>query len=87
MLVLSVLSSAVTAVVLGFVVYLFIGGYSGANSPTSVTALLFPIALLFFVIAGLPSMLVCGLMWAGYSLSTRRRSRASAPRPAQRSGA
>jgi hypothetical protein len=44
MLVLSLLTSAAVAVVLGLVVYLFVGGYSGGNSPTSVTPALFPIA-------------------------------------------
>jgi hypothetical protein len=73
MLVLSVLTSVLVAGVLGLVVYLFIGGYSGGNSPTSVTPVLFPIALLLFVVAGLPSMVLCGAMWAGYSLSARRR--------------
>ena len=81
MLVLSVVASAVAAVVLGFVAYLFIGGYSGGSSPTSVTPVLFPIAILLFVLVGLPSLLLCGLMWAGYSLSTRRRRRAGQPGP------
>jgi hypothetical protein len=86
MLVLSLLTSAAVAVVLGLVVYLFIGGYSGGNSPTSVTAVLFPIAILLFVVAGLPSMLLCGVMWAGYSLSTRRRNRSEAQGPPPGSG-
>jgi hypothetical protein len=79
MLVLSVLASAVVAVILGFVVYLFIGGYSGGSSPTSVAPVLCPIAILLFMVAGLPSMLLCGVMWAGYSLSKRRRTRAGEP--------
>jgi hypothetical protein len=75
MLVLSMLASTAVAVILALVLYLFIGGYSGGNSPTSVTPLLFPIAFLLLVFAGLPSMVLCGLMWAGYSLSKRRRPR------------
>jgi hypothetical protein len=82
MLVLSVLTSVLLAGVLGLVLYLFIGGYSGGNSPTSVTPVLFPIALLIFVVVGLPSMLLCGAMWAGYSLSTRRRRLAGGDAPA-----
>jgi hypothetical protein len=72
MLVLSVLASAAVAAILGFVVYLFVGGYSGGSSSTSVTPVLFPIAILLFVVAGLPAMLICGLLWAGYSRSSRR---------------
>ena len=79
MLVLSVLASAEVAAVLVLVVYLFIGGYSGGSSPTSVAPVLFPIAILIFLAAGLPSMLICGLLWAGFSLSSRRPDRASAP--------
>jgi hypothetical protein len=78
MLVLSVLASAEVAAVLVLVVYLFIGGYAGGRSPTSVAPVLFPIAILIFLAAGLPSMLICGLLWAGFSLSSRRRDRASA---------
>jgi hypothetical protein len=86
MLMPSLLTSAAVAVVLGLVIYLFIGGYSGGNSPTSVTPVLFPIAILLFVVAGLPSMLLCGAMWAGYSLSTRRRTRPEAQGPPPGSG-
>lgn len=75
MLVLSVFASTAVAVILAFVLYLFIGGYSGGNSPTSVTPILFPIAILLFVVGGLPSMLICGLLWTGYSLSRRRQAR------------
>jgi hypothetical protein len=50
MLVLSVLTSVLLAGVLGLVLYLFIGGYSGGNTPTSVTPVLFPIALLILVV-------------------------------------
>lgn len=85
MLVLSLLSSAAVAVVLGFVGYLFIGGYSGGTSPTNIAPVLFPIALLVLIVAGLPSRLVCGLMWTGYSMSTRRgahqRGRSPGTRP------
>jgi hypothetical protein len=86
LLALSVLTSAVVVVILGFVVYLFIGGYSGGSNPTSVTPVLFPIALLLFVFAGVPSMLVCGVMWTGYSLATRRSARPDVPGPPSESG-
>jgi hypothetical protein len=75
MLVLSVLASAAVAVILAVVLYLFIGSYSGGNNPTSITPVLFLVAFLLFVLAGLPSMLLCGLMWTGYSLSRRRHTR------------
>jgi hypothetical protein len=76
--VLSVLTSVAVAVVLGLVLYLFLGGYSGGHSPASVTPVLFPIALLIFVLAGLPSMLACAALWAGYARSTRRQGAAHA---------
>ena len=78
MLALSVLASAAVAVILGFVVYLFVGGYSGGSSPASVAPALFPVAILLFIVAGLPAMLVCGLLWAGYARSTRPRGRPGA---------
>ena len=76
LLVLSVAASAAVAVIVAFVVYLFIGGYSGGSSPTSVTPVLFPIGILLLVLVGLPSALICGLLWSGYSLSRRRDGRA-----------
>jgi ABC-type polysaccharide/polyol phosphate export permease len=75
MLVLSVLGSTAVAVIMAVVLYLFIGGYSGGNSPASITPVLFPIAIALFVVAGLPSVLICGLLWTGYSLSRRRKVR------------
>lgn len=73
MLLLSVLASTAVAVILALVLDLFIGGYSGGSNPTSVTPILFPVALLLLLAGGLPAMLVCGLRWAGYSLSRRHR--------------
>ena len=78
LLVLSLLASLGVVVIVLFVGYLFIGGYSGGNNPTSINALLFPIALLVLVFAGVPSMLVCGLLWGGYAVSRRR-----GPRPGE----
>src|SRR5215469_8955639 len=86
LLVLSALASLGVAVILVFVAYLFIGGYSGGNSPTNVAPVLFPIALLLFIFAGLPSMLVCGLLWAGYAISRRRGTRRGEPARRRRSG-
>jgi hypothetical protein len=48
---------------------------SRGNSPTSITPILYPIAIALFVVAGLPSVLICGLLWTGYSLSRRRKVR------------
>ena len=81
MLVLSVLASAAVATIMGFVVYLFIGGYSGGDSPTNIAPVLFPIAILLFLVAGLPAMLICALLWAGFSRSSRRRSASGPDRP------
>jgi hypothetical protein len=75
MLVLSVVGSVAVAVIMAVVLYLFIGGYSGGNNPTSITPILFPIAIAVFVVAGLPSVLICCLLWTGYSLSRRQKVR------------
>jgi len=72
MLVLSVLASAVVAVLLALVLYLFIGGYSGGSSPTNIAPVLIPVALLLLIVAGPPAVLLCGLLWAGYRRSRRR---------------
>jgi hypothetical protein len=74
--VLAVVASAATAVIVGFIVNLFIQGYSGGNDPTSVAPLAFPVAILFFVIAGFPAMLICALMWLAYAASKAARARA-----------
>jgi hypothetical protein len=76
LLVLAVLASAATVVIIGFLVNLFIAGYSGGNDPTSVAPLAFPIALLFFVIAGVPALLICTLLWLAYTASRAARKRA-----------
>lgn len=75
LLVLSAFASAAVVVVVVFVGYLVIGGYSGGNSPTSVTAVLFPVALLFFIVIGIPAILVCLLLWIGFAVSARRGTR------------
>lgn len=72
LLLLATIATAGTVVVLAFVTYLFIGGFSGGNDPTSVTPVLFPISMLLFLIAGLPAILVSGGLWVGFSLSSAR---------------
>ncbi len=47
-------------------------GTEGCSSPTSVAPVAFPVAIYFFIIAGLPGMLICGLLWAGFRASVRR---------------
>src|SRR5215469_7421730 len=79
LLVLSAIASLAVVVIVLFVVYLFIGGYSGGNNPTSVNGLLFPLAFLLLGLVGLPSMLVCGLLWAGYAASRHRDARRGEP--------
>lgn len=85
LLALSALSSLAVAVILTFVLYLFIGGFSGGNGPTSVAPVLFPIAFLLLIVAGLPSMVVCGLLWVGYAASRRRRAQPGEPARRRRS--
>lgn len=68
----AVLTAAAGAVVTGFAVYLFIGGYSGANDPQSVSGLLFPIALLIFGVVGVPLLLACAASLAGYRAMVRK---------------
>jgi Na+/proline symporter len=75
LLVLAVLLSAAVVVVLGFAVYLLIGGYSGGNNPESVAPVLIPIALGVGILVGVPAVLLCALAWAGYQEVTRRTRR------------
>jgi hypothetical protein len=79
LLVLSTLSALEVVVVLLFVAYLFVGAYSGGNDPTSPAPLLFPIAIAIFFVVGGPSMLLCGLLWAGFTYSRQRRTRPGGP--------
>jgi len=79
LLMLSVLASLAIVVIILFFLYLLIGAYSGGSNPTSVNGVLFPVALLFLGIVGLPSLLVCILLWAGYAISRRRDARRGAP--------
>jgi hypothetical protein len=76
LLVLAVLASAATVVILGFLVNLFIQGYSGGNDPTSIAPLAFPIAILGFVIAGIPALVISTLLWLAYTASKAGRARA-----------
>ena len=75
LLVLSLIASLAVVVIILFFFYLFIGGFAGGNNPTSVNALLFPIAFLFLGLVGFPAVVLCGLLWAGYAISVRRRQR------------
>lgn len=72
LLALSVLASVAVAGLFGLFVYLIIGGYSGGNSPTSVTALLFPVAFGYLLVIMMPSALVCALLWLGYRAASAR---------------
>lgn len=80
LLVLAVLASAATVVILGFIVNLFIAGFSGGNDPTSVAPLAFPFAVVFYVIAGIPAVLICAALWVAYALSRAARQREQARR-------
>jgi ABC-type polysaccharide/polyol phosphate export permease len=76
LLVLAVLASAATAVLIGFLVNLFIQGFSGGNDPTSIAPLAFFFALVFYVVAGIPAQLICGLLWVAYAASRAARNHA-----------
>jgi hypothetical protein len=80
LLVLAILATAAAVVILGFLINLFIAGFSGGNDPTSVAPLAFPFALVFFVIAGIPALLVSTLLWFAYAASRTARARAH-PKP------
>jgi hypothetical protein len=71
----AVLASAAAAVVFGFALYLFAGGYSGGSNPESISALAFPLSFLVVIVVGLPAALVCALAWAGYLAAARRTRR------------
>lgn len=73
LLVLSIAASAAVVIVVGLVIYLVVGGYSGGNDPTSVAPLAFPIAVIFFVIGGIPAILICAGLWIAYGAVRRRR--------------
>jgi hypothetical protein len=73
----AVLTSAATATVLGFCVYLFIQGYSDSNDPQSVAPLAFPITFLILAYIGLPLALACAASWIGYLSAARRNRRLS----------
>ena len=78
LLVLAVLASAAAVVIFWFIINLFIAGFSGGNDPTSIAPLAFPFALLFFVIAGIPAMLICAMLWLAFAGSKRASARAHA---------
>jgi hypothetical protein len=77
LLVLAVLASAATVLLIGFLVYRFIQGYSGGNDATGGADLdlASPFAVLFFVVAGIPALLMCGLLWLAYAASRSARNR------------
>jgi hypothetical protein len=79
LLVLSVLASAAAVVLLAITGYLLSVGYSGGNSPTSVSGLAFPFAFSAFLLGALPAALLSGGLWTAYFL-WRNRARSSAVR-------
>jgi hypothetical protein len=79
LLVLAMLATAGVAAIIGLVIYFFIGGYSGGSDPTNIAPVLFPVAILLFLFAGLPAMLVCVLLWLGYARSSRTPSAGRTP--------
>jgi hypothetical protein len=72
LLALSALSTVGVMVILGFLVSLFISGYSGGSNPESVAPLAFPVAMLGFVIAGVPAIVISAVLWAAYVAARRR---------------
>jgi hypothetical protein len=78
LLVLAVVASAATVVIFGFLINLFIQGYLSSNTPTSLGGLAVFLAMLGYVIVGIPATLVCALLWIGYLGSKAARARAQA---------
>jgi|HubBroStandDraft_1064217.scaffolds.fasta_scaffold704437_1 hypothetical protein len=67
-----VLASAATAVILGFLGYLVIEGYSAGNSATNIAPIAFPVVLLFFVVIGIPAVVISTLLWFAYGMARTR---------------
>ena len=72
LLALAVLTTAATAVVIGFAANLLVQGYSGSNDPQSVSALAIPLAFIILGAAGLPLTLASAGAWAGYLTAARK---------------
>lgn len=80
LLLVAVLTSAATAVVLGFAVRLFIDAYTGPSGPQSLGGLAFVLACIVLAVAGLPAAVAAGLAWAGYAAAARRSRSRCLPR-------
>jgi NhaP-type Na+/H+ or K+/H+ antiporter len=72
LLVLALLTSAATAVVVGFGLYLIFEAYAGPSGPESLGGLAFLLGAIVLVVVGLPAAVTSGLAWAGYAAATRR---------------
>jgi hypothetical protein len=75
LLALAVLVSAGTAVILGFLVQLFLAGYSGGNNPQSVAPLAFLLAFLGFAFVGAPAVAITAALWVAFARSAAGRRR------------
>jgi hypothetical protein len=69
---LSVLASGAAIVLLCYLVSLWVAGYSGGHNPTSISALAFPLAMLFFVLFEVPAVIVSVLLWLAYRAASAR---------------
>jgi ABC-type multidrug transport system fused ATPase/permease subunit len=78
LLVLSVLASAATVIILGFLINLFIQGYSSGSDPAGLGGLAVFLALVGYYIVGIPALLICTLLWLAYRASSAARARALA---------
>lgn len=78
LLVLASLASAATLALLVYLAYLVLESYSGGNSSTSLSGLLFLVAVVYAVVFGIPAFLVSAALWVGYALIMRRRRRRAA---------
>jgi hypothetical protein len=67
-----VLASAAAIVLFCYLVGLWVAGYSGGSNPTSISALAFPLAMLFFVFFEIPAVIVSVLLWVAYRAAFRR---------------
>jgi hypothetical protein len=76
LLVLAVVASAATVVILGFLMNMFIQGYSSGNDPTGLGGLVVFLALVGYAVVGIPAILISMLLWFAYLASNAARARA-----------
>ncbi len=69
---LAVLVTAVTAAFLGYLINLWVAGHSAGGNPADISALSFPLALLFFLVSQIPALTVATVLWWAYFTARAR---------------